>query len=86
MDIPAHPFLQRLVHPGGGGGGQGYRRGLDPVLYVATTIPLHTDVDHLGLGIPATRIAKRHTVGGVGLIDDMGVLGSNMRDPQSAMQ
>ena len=62
-------YAQRGGVVRGGGGG------LDPLLYVLATMPLHRDILHQQMAIRVPSLQMSHTVGTVGLIDDMGVLG-----------
>ena len=64
----------------GGGGGAGGGGGLDPLLYVLGTIPLHKDIQHTNVGIKAQGLQGVHVVGTMGLIDDTGVLGDTPQE------
>ena len=62
------------VVQGGGGGG------LDPLLYVVVTIPLHKDIQHTNGGVKAQGVQEMHVLGTIGLIDDTGVLGDTPQE------
>ena len=59
--------------------------GLDPMLYVFATTPLHKDIIHRSVGIPIEGDTEKHIVGTLGLIDDTGVLGLDLAQTQATL-
>ena len=60
--------------------------GLDPLMYIRVTIPLHRAIIQQGRGLPIRdQPNTMGPVGTVGLVDDTAVLGSNVEDLQATL-
>ena len=62
------------------------RGGLDPLMYITATIPVHRAIMQQGKGIPVKgNTDKFGPVGTVGLVDDTAVMGTNVDELQETL-